>query len=248
MALTSPGDTADRRGPAAHAAERAQESETVFFVHIPKTAGSSFRAVLKRWFGSELMIFDSHDQEAFSRQWENRDGVARAVAGHFGFGLHQAAPACRPLYLSLVRDPVERFVSLYKHARLSPGHALHGAARAGPEDFFAHCLSEPRARGQTAAIQCFFLSGARSFDEARPVVDGAYHLIAPMDRFPEFVARAARMLGKPPPPVPVRNVRPATPELIEAAVRLADRIREAHHEDQRLYEHVRRRFAAAIVV
>jgi hypothetical protein len=243
MALTFRGDKAGHRGLVADAAERARTPDSVFFVHVPKTAGSSFRTVLKRWFGSELMIFDSHDRAAFSRAWEDRDGPARAVAGHFGFGLHQAAPGCRPIYLSLVRDPVERFVSLYKHALQTPDHLLHGAAGAGLESFLSHCLSEPRARGQTTGIQCFFVSGQRSFEDARPVVDEAYSLIAPTDQFPEFVARAARLLGKPAPDAPARNVRPATPELIEAAARLADRIREAHQEDQRLYEHVSRRFA-----
>jgi hypothetical protein len=220
-------------------------SEPVFFVHIPKTAGSSFRSVLKRWYGVELMIFDSHDQEAFAREWQDRDGPTRAIAGHFSFGLHQAilAGACRPLYLSLVRDPVERFVSFYKHALQTPDHALHGAAGSGLEDFLTHTLSEPRARRWTVAIQCSFLSGARSFEEARPIVDEAYSLIAPTERFAEFVARASRLLGKPAPAAPSRNVRAPTPELLGAAARLADRIRETHIEDQRLYEHVRRRFA-----
>ena len=229
----------DKDRPANRAA-----TEPVFFVHIPKTAGTSFRTVLKRWYGAELMIFDSHDRAAFAHAWETHDRPPRAVAGHFGFGLHQAiaAGARSPLYLSLVRDPVERFVSLYKHALQTPDHALHGATGAGLEDFLSHALTEPRARRQTVAIQCYFLSGARSFEETRPIVDEAYGLIAPTDRFPEFVARAAQLLGKQAPAVPARNVRPGTPELLDAVARLADRIRDAHQEDQRLYEHVRHRF------
>lgn len=224
--------------------DREAALQTLFFVHIPKAAGSSFRAVLKRWFGRELMIFDSHDRKAFTRAWENRDAPPGAVAGHFSYGLHEAAPQCRPLYISLVRDPVDRFVSLYKHARATPRHVMHAAADSGLEDFFVRTLDDPRARGRTVAIQCFFLTGARSFQEARPVLDEAYRLIAPVESFRDFMERAARILGKPDILTAPRNVRSSEPELFEAADRLADQIREEHAEDQRLYEYVRGRFAA----
>lgn len=218
-------------------------ARTIFFVHIPKTAGSSIRSVLKRWFGARLMIFDSHDREAFAREWSDRRPLA--VAGHFGFGLHEAVADCSPVYLSLVRDPVERFVSLYKHARQTPDHLLHPAAGAGLEDFLAHTLADPRARGQTVGIQCFFLTGKRTFEEALPGLRENYAVLAPTDRLAEFVAEAGAQLGRPAAGVPVLNVRPADPQLQEAARRLAGRIREAHIEDQRLHEHVSRCFPAA---
>ncbi len=222
---------------------RQSEPETLFFVHIPKTAGSSFRHILKTWFGRELMIFDSHDRNVFAQAWNGHERPTRAVAGHFGFGLHEAVTSCRPRYVSLVRDTVERFVSLYKHVRETPDHVLHPAAGCDLEQFLVRTLEEPRARGHTVAVQCFFLTGRRSFEEALPLVQHAYDLVAPTGRLTDFVTELGDRLGRPTPVIPALNVRPADPELGEAADRLADRIYEAHGDDQRLYEHVSRCFA-----
>lgn len=218
--------------------------ETVFFVHVPKCAGSSFRNVLKRWFGPDQMVFDSHDAAAFWDELARRPAPPRAVAGHFAFGLHEGA-GLKPCHLSLVRDPVDRLVSLYKHARQTPHHLFHPAAKALDfEAFYELTLTEPRARRATVGIQCFFLARTRSFDAAWPTVQAHYRLVGPTDSFDRFLARAARLVGQPAPPMPERNRRPTDAALAEAAARLGPRIRQDHGEDQQLYDHVRAAFAA----
>jgi len=233
------------KAPRAHgrgdsrATEALRPDETVFFVHIPKCAGSSFRAVLKRWFGADLMILDSSSPKALRRGLARRPAPPRALAGHFIHGVHEGG-AFKPYYLSLVRDPVERFVSLYKHARQTPDHQFHPVAAAlDLEGFYEHTQTDDRARSWTVAIQCFFLSGTRSFDAARPVIADRYRLIAPAEDFDRFIADAAVLLGKPAMPAPSRNRRPSDPAVADAALALEPRIRLDHHEDQRLYEHVR---------
>ena len=213
--------------------------ETLFFVHIPKCAGSSFRAVLKRWFGAGLMVLDTDDRGEFRRRVAARAAPPRAVAGHFAFGLHEGV-APRPFYVSLVRDPVDRFVSVYKHARQTPGHVLHpAAASADLKGFYEYTLADPRARRRTVGVQCAFLAGVRTFSAAQPVIARNYRLIAPMEAFDRFAAAAASLLGKPQISSPSRNRRPSTDEVALAALQLAPRIRRDHHEDQQLYEHLR---------
>ena len=223
-----PGSQSPRLGP----------DETPFFVHIPKCAGSSFRAVLKRWFGDQLMIWDSDDRDAFRQEIDRRPVLPGAVAGHFRFGLHESV-AARPCYISLVRDPVDRFVSVYKHARQTPGHALNPAAAAlDLKGFYEHTLVDQRARSRTVAIQCAFLAGVRSFSEALPIVAQNYRLITPADDFDHFMQAAATLLDKPVMPSPIRNKRPSEDALAAAALELAPRIRLDHHEDQQLYDHL----------
>ena len=215
--------------------------ETPFFVHIPKCAGSSFRAVLRRWFGERLMVWDSDDREAFRQELGRRPAPPGAVAGHFRFGLHESV-AAQPCYLSLVRDPVDRFVSVYKHARQTPGHALNPAAAAlDLKGFYEHSLIDKRARSRTVAIQCAFLAGVRSFDGALPVIARNYRLIAPTEDFDRFMRAAATLLDKSVIPSPIRNRRPSEDALATAALELAPRIRRDHHEDQQLYDHLRDR-------
>ena len=217
--------------------------QVLFFVHIPKCAGSSFRQVLKRWFGPDALTFDSHDGAALAKRVESLPRTPRAIAGHFSFGIHQAI-SCRPIHVSLVRDPVDRLVSLYKHARAVKDHFLHGAAASqGLEAFYEHALRKPRSRGQILAIQCHFLSRARTFEEARAVIDRDFAVLAPIERFEDFVADCARIVGRAPPAtVPIRNAGSSDPALDAARLAIAERVRAENPEDLQLYHHVRERF------
>jgi hypothetical protein len=114
------------------------------FLHLPKTAGTTLKACLydeyavpdgreSRWLQDGIYYFPygfhKAERPRFTRAVREtlaRDDV-RAVTGHFWFGLHRLVP--RPsFYVTLLRDPVERVVSLYHHMlREEPGR-LGGAS------------------------------------------------------------------------------------------------------------------------
>jgi len=216
--------------------------ETLFFVHIPKCAGSSFRLVLKRWFGSAALFLDTHDESELRRAVETSSIQPRAIAGHIPFGLHDAL-ALRPCYVSLVRHPLDRFVSLYQHARRTPTHPMHAAARSLDLDaFYDFTLSQ--APGSTVGVQCYFLSRARSFEEARAVIDRRYGLLAPIERYGDFVAALADRFGREPPESPALNVGPEPEASDGARAALGARIAHDHGDDLRLYQYVWETFDA----
>ena len=220
--------------------------ETLFFVHIPKCAGTSFRDVLKRWFAPDLLHFDAHDAETLARAVARRTAPPRAITGHFAYGVHEQLPG-RPRYLSLVRDPLDRFVSLYKHARANLGHGFHeAAAHMDLDAFYDFTLVQPEARRETLGIQCYFLSRARSFEEARPLIDARFALLAPVERYPDFVRLCAADLGFEAPNRPPRNVAAADPRAEAAAAALAKRIARDHRQDLSLYQYVRDTFEARL--
>ena len=57
----TPGPGRERPGPRDRGLAGAAGPEALFFVHIPKCAGSSFRLALKRWFGAQALFLDTHD-------------------------------------------------------------------------------------------------------------------------------------------------------------------------------------------
>ncbi len=218
--------------------------EALFFVHIPKCAGSSFRQVLKRWFGAEALFLDTHDEAELKGAADRLGAPPRAIAGHIPYGLHGELPV-RPCYVSLVRHPLDRFVSFYKHARRTPTHPMHPAAsRLDLESFYDFSLNDARARGSTVAVQCFFLSRGRAFEAAREVIDRRYALLAPTERYEEFVIACAERFGRAPPETPARNVADSTPDLDAARTALEPRIARDHGEDLRLYHYVCETFDA----
>jgi hypothetical protein len=115
--------------------------EVCLFLHLPKTAGSTLKACLwdeyaiesandDGWFHDGIYYFPYGFHKArrprFTRAVRAalaRDDL-RAVTGHFWFGLHRHVP--RPsVYVTLLRDPVERVVSLYHHVLKVEDELLH---------------------------------------------------------------------------------------------------------------------------
>ena len=217
-------------------------SATLFFIHIPKCAGTSFRRVLKHWFGPDVLFVDASGPAQIARAVSERETLPRAIAGHFAFGAHHAIP-CRPYYVALVRHPLDRFVSLYKHARGAPDHHFHEAAtRLELEPFYDFCLGDARARRHTLGIQCFFLSGARVFTDARAVIGARFSLVAPVESYDTFVEVCSRAVEKPSPKLAPSNVAAADPLIDFARTALAHRIEQDHREDLLLHDYVRSRF------
>lgn len=103
-------------------------ADTLIFLHIAKTAGTSIGAALVRNFDpaecasgfSRTAITALGMTEADTVAEEIRpmiqpDTPIRFVGGHIGFGVHRHLPDRRPLYLSVVREPVERAISNFSY-------------------------------------------------------------------------------------------------------------------------------------
>ncbi len=218
--------------------------EALVFVHIPKCAGSSFRQVLKRWFGENALFVDTHDPDVLETAVERAASTPRSIAGHTPFGLCRNLQVS-PCYVSLVRHPLDRFVSLYRHARRTPGHAMHAdAVRLDLEAFYDFTLTDPRARGRMVAVQCYFLSRSRSFEATRAVIDRHYALVAPTERYDEFVSALAERFRRRPPALEPRNVGEDGLDIVDARSALEPRIRTDHAEDLKLFTYVSECFDA----
>ena len=124
---------------------RADEAtqQILIFLHIPKTAGTSLRTVLREQYAdtecrdeADLELWDGilYDRgEGFLKPpgdlippyvataLEHHD--VRAVFGHFSFGVHRHARRATR-YLTFLRDPVDRVTSLYFHLKAWPRPGL----------------------------------------------------------------------------------------------------------------------------
>lgn len=94
----------------------------LIFIHIHKTAGTTFHDVVQKHFRQDQILFlhgtfDLSDCAASiqAAQAERSERI-EYIAGHFPFGLHKHL-GCEQNYVTFLRDPVERVFSHYHFLR-----------------------------------------------------------------------------------------------------------------------------------
>ncbi|WP_456413423.1 hypothetical protein [Thiolapillus sp.] len=94
-----------------------------YFLHIPKTAGTTFRVLLENCFHMDEIC---PAYEFFQvKQYSNEQLVRfRLFRGHMGYNLVNYLPQA-PRTLVMLRDPMERAVSHFEYIRRDPAHPKH---------------------------------------------------------------------------------------------------------------------------
>lgn len=110
-----------------------RQDRTILFVHIPKTAGTTLRILFTRQYAQQPWFVIYHaiaeERERLRKMPAEVRMSYRMVFGHMNWGWHQYLPPGRNYaYTTMLRDPVERVLSLYAHCRISQ-HYLGGALR-----------------------------------------------------------------------------------------------------------------------
>jgi hypothetical protein len=137
---------------------------TLVFLHIPKTAGLSLREVLLERNGDRptyRIITPVRDSERLRALPHAEREALALVEGHLYYGVHELLP--RPcIYVTMLRDPVERVLSYYSFVREWQPHHLH-AAITDDDLSLADCIR----RGLTVELDNFMvrcLTSLANFD------------------------------------------------------------------------------------
>jgi hypothetical protein len=131
----------------------------LIFLHIPKAAGTTLRAVLSSRYRREQTFVIGNDINADIHRLIALDEAERhrlrLLMGHMSFGLHRyLAPGAR--YVSILRDPVERVLSEYRFLKSNVRHPFHHQVR---EMSLAEYLDSDFT-GQSSNGQTRLLSGS----------------------------------------------------------------------------------------
>lgn len=187
--------------------KRLTGEELVIFTHIPKTAGSSLFEGIADLMGREASKDFRWPGKRPAEMTTDEKAPLRFVSGHFPYGVHVHFTRT-PLYLAVVRDPVERFYSVYHFIRRNPDHPnFRFFDGLSAENALRVLLDNPAAGSNVVGNpQCRYLSGRPAFEAARSAVDERYFLVGAMPQVNDLFALLARALGKAAPPLAEHNV------------------------------------------
>lgn len=227
----------------------------VIFVHIPKTAGRTLRAIIRRQYRPEEVCTTSREAgdpiQDFLALSEAEKARLRIVQGHFSYGLHEhvSRPA---VYVTMLREPIARVISYYRFMCDNPNHNHHAAAiDLGLDGFLRSRMSKAIDNGQLrylAAVEDIPFGACTDamLDAALANLEQRFVAVGLVEAFDDSILLMRRALGWGIPaymPLNVSKHRVGEGRLTDETLAL---LRDYNRFDLQIYEYARRRFQAAV--
>jgi len=227
-------------------------AQTLIFLHIPKTAGTTLHQVVDRQVPrDQTWAFDeTHGFADFQALGEARKAEIRLFKGHMIFGLHERLPG-PATYFTLLRDPIERVISEYHFARTTPTHHLY--ARIHAEGLSLRRVFELGIEPMMENAQTRMLSGGwytaqfgecsrEALDAAIDNLENHFAVVGLTERFDETLLLLKAAFGWRNVFYVRRNVAPARPRQSDLSPATLERVRQHNLLDLALYDYAVERF------
>ncbi len=142
----------------------------LFFIHIPKTGGTSIYNALRSMIPDRLAWYTGaiSNVQSFLSTPENRRSVS-VYAGHFTYFHIKEFLTLEDKIFSVIRDPIERAFSHYNHILVrDKNHPLHHEIR--DRSIIEASKASPRFASEISNHMCLYLSGTRNCEETKSIV------------------------------------------------------------------------------
>src|SRR6266436_5411969 len=180
-------------------------------IHMPKAGGTTLTHILRSIYGRRLLLGGLRMPNAWRQEWPEdfkarirvKPGYWRAFSGHTAYGIHELFDR-RAIYLSSVRNPVERFESYYNYVRCETIHHHYERAKAMSIGEF-YRLMRDRPDPEIYNFQCQLICGRKDFAMAREFAATKFLAIAPLSAFEPSIDWIRRQLDWPAVAIPRLN-------------------------------------------
>ncbi|MCU0463590.1 MAG: sulfotransferase family protein [Anaerolineae bacterium] len=218
------------------------ERPLYFFLHIPKTGGSSFGVVLNRVYQPERIKV--YQKQSNDENWEAIRHTLSQEALSYDmlqahvpkFGIHEFSP--RPMrYVTILRDPVARIISDYYYILRTTTHRRHDEFKrfGSLEDALPYVGANLQTRVISGSVARGTPVTAADLVIAKRNLEEHFAVVALLERFDESLILMRHLLGwsslvMTPPHKNVATNRPSS--VSDAELKLAA---ELNQYDQELY-------------
>lgn len=235
--------------------------KTVFFLHIPKCAGTTLteEVIKKRFQPQELIIFyDQGTKELIKMLQEmplERQKEIKCIAGHYVFGIHRFYHARPPAYITLLRDPIERVISHYCYVLRQKSHYLNKKMikdHLSLKEYIKNQLSVELDNGQTRLLAGlghsadFGKCSRAMLDKAKANLAEFFPVVGISERFEDFLKLVNRKLGWEIPAYENRNIGKNKLQVEELDTETLEIIKENNRLDLELYQYVQSHFTSEL--
>ncbi len=173
------------------------------FLHVPKTAGTTMRGVFNEMFGAHFHLYTQTRDEVRGddgkRAFERDDYFDNIMllAGHFGrfSAVVRAITDRRIVFVSVMRDPVERVVSLYDYIRRMPWHRLHPEVR---DRSLAEAFRDSAFRNVCQNDQMRMIFGPKFEAQHEEMLRTNNYVIGTLQHLPKIARVVGNLSGMPP--------------------------------------------------
>ena len=163
--------------------------ELLVFVHIPKTGGVSFNKVLVHVYGHSHLFHALPEDllKNLSSLNEKQKNKIYVVTAHHGSNLtNKFFPTRQIRLVTLLRNPADRIISLLKYIRQTQTHRHYKSLANKTLDQAFDYLSANDIN-VVSDLQCRFICGKPSFEEAKLYIEKNYSVVGTTDFFINFV-------------------------------------------------------------
>ncbi|NES01420.1 MAG: sulfotransferase family protein [Okeania sp. SIO2F4] len=221
-------------------------SKTLIFPHIPKTAGTTLRSVILSQYSQEKVHFLKVSQtplEAAQKISESDNKRVHCYVGHMPYGLHKylAKPA---IYITLIREPVDRIISMYYFIREEPAHRLHNEFLSKDISLEDFVLSRncPRNEQVKKIAGSMVGSAKETMDLAYQNICNHFLAVGTQENFDDFLQVLQKILGWKNKSYTKQKVTKNRKNKREVSQELIDIIKERNGMDIAFYNNLKNKF------
>ncbi|MBY0159621.1 MULTISPECIES: sulfotransferase family 2 domain-containing protein [Cytobacillus] len=208
------------------------EEKLIIFLHIPKTGGSTLNYIFRKHY-SEKEIFDHVEIDKMIEQYNRLDDAERqtlkAISGHHFYGIHEHfLKPC--LYFTMLREPIDRVISLYYFLREYPGYYQDNMKNMSLEEYIEW---DPQARnGQT--LQLCGSQNLANLQKAKENLE-TFPVFGITEKFNESLYLLKRNFGWSNIDYTKKNITRVRPSLQEVPAKTIKKIEQYNQLDIELY-------------
>ncbi|MBD1381914.1 sulfotransferase family 2 domain-containing protein [Metabacillus arenae] len=210
-----------------------ENDKTLIYLHIPKTGGQTLKATIKRNYPKDKTW-------RFHKDGKTAELIRKAdqyicLIGHRNFGIHRYLN--KPYtYITMLRDPIDRVISIYYYLLRSPGHNLYDKVK---DISFEDFVLDDKFRRQTENLQTLFISGksSKELSIAKHNLKNYFSVVGIMERFDESLFLMSQEFGWKNINYKKKNVTKNRPAKEDFSEKIIDKLKEKNELDIELYEY-----------